>query len=112
MAAEESASAEARARHEAPREESLWDSFTRADMKLLRITFAGTLAANVVTVMVVATVAVAGMAGLSLLAINSPAMAANGPSLAGSIAVEGQLTGAPTLGVCMSRCTASRRRRS
>lgn len=36
------------------RQESLWESFNRADMKLFVVTFAGTLAANVVTVMVVA----------------------------------------------------------
>jgi hypothetical protein len=35
-------------------EESFWASFTRADRRLFLITFAGTVAANVVTVMVVA----------------------------------------------------------
>jgi len=35
-------------------EESFWASFNRADMKLFLLTFAGTVAANVVTVMVVA----------------------------------------------------------
>jgi hypothetical protein len=34
--------------------ESLWGSFNRADIKLFLITFAGTVAANVVTVLVVA----------------------------------------------------------
>jgi hypothetical protein len=36
------------------RQESLWASFTRDDMKLFLVTFAGTVAANIVTVMVVA----------------------------------------------------------
>lgn len=39
---------------EKERQESLWASFNRADMRLLIVTFAGTVAANVVTVMVVA----------------------------------------------------------
>lgn len=33
---------------------SFWASFTQADMRVLVITFAGTLAANIVTVLVVA----------------------------------------------------------
>lgn len=37
-----------------PENESLWASFNRADMKLFIVTFAGTLAANVMTVTVVA----------------------------------------------------------
>jgi hypothetical protein len=41
------------------RQESIWASFTRDDMKLLLITFAGTVAANVVTVMVVALAVIA-----------------------------------------------------
>ena len=36
------------------RERSLWASFSQADMRLFLVTFAGTVAANVVTVMVVA----------------------------------------------------------
>jgi hypothetical protein len=41
-------------RPEPEREGSFWRSFNRADAKLLLITFAGTVAANVVTVIVVA----------------------------------------------------------
>ena len=44
--------------HEEPaeeeRQESFWDSFNRADAKLFLVTFAGTVAANVLTVMLVA----------------------------------------------------------
>jgi hypothetical protein len=43
--------------HEEPAEErqtSLWTSFSQADLKLFLITFAGTVAANLATVMVVA----------------------------------------------------------
>jgi hypothetical protein len=39
---------------EKERQESLWASFTRADMRLFLVTFAGTVAANLVTVVVVA----------------------------------------------------------
>jgi hypothetical protein len=35
-------------------EPSFWDSFNQADVKLFVVTFAGTLAANIVTVLVVA----------------------------------------------------------
>jgi len=40
-------------------EPSFWDSFTRADARLFLMTFAGTVAANVVTVMVVAVALIA-----------------------------------------------------
>lgn len=39
---------------EKERQEPFWASFNRADMKLFLVTFAGTLAANVLTVMLVA----------------------------------------------------------
>jgi hypothetical protein len=39
---------------EKERQEPLWASFTRADMRLFLVTFAGTVAANLVTVVVVA----------------------------------------------------------
>jgi hypothetical protein len=52
---DETAATEDQAEAEAePKKESLWDSFTRTDLKLLIVTFAGTLAANIVTVIVVA----------------------------------------------------------
>jgi hypothetical protein len=52
---DETAATEDQAEAEAERKkESLWDSFTRTDLKLLIVTFAGTLAANIVTVIVVA----------------------------------------------------------
>ena len=41
------------------RERSLWASFSQADMRLFLVTFAGTVAANVVTVMVVAVALIA-----------------------------------------------------
>lgn len=41
------------------RERSFWASFSQADMKLFLVTFAGTVAANVVTVMVVAVALIA-----------------------------------------------------
>ena len=41
------------------REGSLWVSFSQADMRLFLVTFAGTVAANIVTVMVVAVALIA-----------------------------------------------------
>jgi hypothetical protein len=50
----EESAAEDRAVAGEHRNESFWASFNRADAKLFLITFAGTVAANVVTVMTVA----------------------------------------------------------
>ena len=52
MAAEESASAEARAEAK-PEPEPFWASFNDTDVKLFVVTFAGTLAAGVLTVVIV-----------------------------------------------------------
>ena len=49
--AEQTATAE---EPEQEHQESLWASFTRADMRLFLVTFAGTVAANILTVMLVA----------------------------------------------------------
>jgi hypothetical protein len=51
--AEEPATVEEPAK-EQEHQESFWASFNQADMKLFVLTFAGTVAANIVTVMVVA----------------------------------------------------------
>jgi hypothetical protein len=48
---------------EKERQESVWASFGRADAKLFMVIFAGTVAANVVTVMIVAVALIAARSG-------------------------------------------------
>jgi hypothetical protein len=56
---------DSRDEHAEEREQSLWASFSRADMRLFLVTFAGTVAANVVTVMVVAVAVIVARSGTS-----------------------------------------------